>query len=110
MKRIASLLIAAILGGAIFGAATSYLGCFIEHSVSAGKDAINNPFIQVLALPSVPGAIFTQARSGYDWRWDEAWSFRHQIAFSNTLIWATVALCIGSMSSIFRASLSRRET
>lgn len=91
-------LIAALLFGASFG----YLGAIIDHYNHTWFGTSYSQWrLEWLALPSLPGQLIAELRTGYDWRADELWSHRYAVTISNALFWCLVVLFL-IMPSLLR--------
>lgn len=68
------------LVGTLFG----YVGSYISYRV---EDATEKPpsfgYLELLALPSIPGQIIVASLSQRDWKFGEVWENRYAIALAN---------------------------
>lgn len=86
-------LLIVVIAALLFGAGTGYLGAIIDHHNHAWFGTSYSQWrLEWLALPSLPGQLIAELRTGYDWRADEMWSHRHAVIISNALFWCLITL------------------
>lgn len=93
--------------GVLFGIASGWVGVTVEHyNESLHRGQYGKYEWDFLVTGALPGMLWVESQLGYDWRIDEAWSFRGEIIKANSLIWGAVfaAFCtIIKLASWYRS-------
>jgi hypothetical protein len=87
--------IIAVAAALVFGYVTGFLGTIIQHRNESTFGGSSRQYrFEWLVWPAAPGFILAELRAGYDWRVDEAWSFRKDIRFWNAAFWSGVVFVV----------------
>ena len=85
----------AVVFGVMFGVFSGWVGVSIDHYNESKHGGQYRKYQwDVLTIPALPGMIWVNYKAGYDWRIDEAWSFRGKIIVANSIFWGATSLLL----------------